>query len=62
MMDVQETVCESVDLENIITESASCKEAQNIVCELLSHMTSFQLDIANDYVAECWNEYWASYP
>ena len=61
MMDVQETVCDSTDLECIISESDTIEEAQNIVCNLLSHMSSYQLEIAKDYVAECWNEYWGQY-
>ena len=64
MMDVQETVCNYIDLEEVITESDTCQEAQNKALSMLQHIqafTSFEMDIAKDYVAECWNEYWSQY-
>ncbi len=62
MMDVQETVCNHVDLEEVITESDTCQEAQNKVVSLFKkEFTSFEMDIAKDYVTECWNEYWSQY-
>ena len=62
MMDIQETVCDSVDLENIITDSSTCHIAQDIVCSLLSkELSSYQLKIAKDYVEEVWCEFWGNY-
>ena len=51
---------QSTDLENIITESDTVEQAQNVVAGLMAHLNSFDLDIAKDYVAECWNELWGN--
>ena len=62
MMDVEETVCNSVDLEDIITDSDSCQIASDIVCSLLSEtLSSYKLEIAKDYVEEVWCEFWGRY-
>ena len=61
IMDVQEKV-QSCNFEDIITESDTVQEAQNIVSSLFKkEFTSFEMDIAKDYVCECWNEYWGDY-
>ena len=59
VMDIEESV-QSTDLENIISESESVIEAQTIVVNLLKDDTlksAFDIDIANSYVAECFNEF-----
>ena len=57
-MDIEESV-QSTDLENIIGESESVTEAQSIVVNLLDDTlkSSFDIDIAKSYVAECFNEF-----
>lgn len=60
IMDVEETVCSSLDLENIISESDTLNQAQEVVKSLLTDWTHFDRDIATHYVAECWNEYWGN--
>ena len=62
MMDVEEQVCNHTDLESIISESDTCKEAQNKVTSVFKkEFTTFEMDIAKDYVAREWNEYWGQY-
>ena len=58
IMDIEESV-QSTDLENIIGESESVTEAQSIVVNLLDDTlkSSFDIDIAKSYVAECFNEF-----
>ena len=60
--DVEEQVNEHCDLENIITESDTCKEAQNKVVSIFKkEFSSFQIDIAKNYVAQSWSDYWGDY-
>jgi len=60
MMDIEEQVM-STDLENIISESEHVSEAQKIVVELLELKTHFDIQIAENYVSEMWNEFWGNY-
>ena len=60
-MDIEEQVWCCTDLENIISQSEDISEAQTIVVELLELKSHFDIDIAKDYVAEVWNEFWSNY-
>ena len=60
IMDIEEQVM-STDLENIISESEHVSEAQKIVVELLELKTHFDIEIAENYVSEIWNEFWGNY-
>jgi len=60
IMDIEEQVM-STDLENIISESEHVSEAQKIVVELLELKTHFDIQIAENYVSEMWNEFWGNY-
>jgi hypothetical protein len=60
IMDIEEQVM-STDLENIISESEHVSEAQKIVVELLELKTHFDINIAENYVSEMWNEFWGNY-
>ena len=60
IMDIEEQVM-STDLENIISESEHVSEAQEIVVELLELKTHFDIEIAENYVSEVWNEFWGAY-
>ena len=60
-MDIEERVWSCTDLENIISQSEDISEAQTIVVELLELKSHFDIDIAKNYVAEVWNEFWSNY-
>ena len=61
VMDIEEQVWSCTDLENIISQSEDISEAQTIVVELLKLKSHFDIDIAENYVAEVWNEFWSNY-
>ena len=60
IMDIEEQVM-STDLENIISESEHVSEAQKTIVELLELKTHFDIQIAENYVSEMWNEFWGNY-
>ena len=61
IMDIEEKVF-GCDLENIITQSDTLQEAQNIVTSFSEkELTSYEIDIAKDVVSRSWNEYWGDY-
>ncbi len=61
IMDIEEKVF-GCDLENIITQSDTLQEAQNIITSLFKkELTSYEIDIAKDVVSRSWNEYWGDY-
>jgi len=61
IMNIEEKVF-GCDLENIITQSDTLQEAQNIVTSFFKkELTSFEIDIAKDVVSRSWNEYWGDY-
>ena len=61
IMDIEEKVF-GCDLENIITQSDTLQEAQNIVTSLFEkELMSYEIDIAKDVVSRSWNEYWGDY-
>ena len=60
IIDIEEQVM-STDLENIISQSEHVSEAQQIVVELLELKNKIDIDIAEDYVSEVWNEFWSEY-
>jgi len=61
IMNIEEKVF-GCDLDNIITQSNTLQEAQNIVTSFFKkELTSYEIDIAKDVVSRSWNEYWGDY-
>ena len=62
MMGIEEEVYGIPNLEEKIGESEHISEVESFVVEKLGLTTSFDIDIANDVVSECWGEVWSNYP
>ena len=61
IMNIEEKVF-GCDLDNIITQSNTLQEAQNIVTSFFEkELMSYEIDIAKDVVSRSWNEYWGDY-
>ena len=58
---IEEQVWSCTDLENIISGSEHVSEAQAIVVESLKLKNKFDIEIAEEYVSEVWNEFWSEY-
>tara|TARA_B100000287_G_scaffold206221_1_gene194524 strand:+ start:5263 stop:5472 length:210 start_codon:yes stop_codon:yes gene_type:complete len=55
IIDTEEQICSRVYVKELIDQSNTCEQAQNIAVDLLKDMSSFQLEIVRNYIASLWN-------